>query len=54
MRVKLQLFPTRKNSVLINVEELKKKQKNGENTTIIMQAGKINNRIFKLVGEGLE
>lgn len=51
MRVKLQLFPTEEFQ-LINVGGIKKTE-NGQNTTIIVQAGKINQQMLKLVGEGL-
>ena len=51
MRVKLQLFPTGQFQ-LINVEGMRKTE-NGQNTTIIVQASKINQEMLKLVGESL-
>ena len=51
MRVKLQLFPTEEFQ-LINVEGIRITA-NGQNTTIIVQASKINQQMLKLVGESL-
>ena len=51
MSVKLQLFPTEEFQ-LINVEGIRKTE-NGQNTTIIVQASKINQQMLKLVGESL-
>ena len=50
MRVKLH-FPTEEFQ-LINVEGLRKTE-NGQNTTIIVQASKINQQMLKLVGKSL-
>lgn len=51
MRVKLQLFPMEEFQ-LINVEGIRKTE-NGQNTTILVQASKINQQMLKLVGESL-